>query len=61
VGKFRQEGQPTSDSKALDVDVTLAAQASLFGAAPGEVVIVTTNPKQLARFSNSKHWTEILP
>ncbi len=39
----RREGRPTADPKELDIDVILAAQALSFGAAAGEVTIVTTN------------------
>ena len=56
----RQEGRPTAESKALDIDVLMAAQALSFGAAPTEVVIATTNPKHLAQFITAKHWEEIL-
>jgi predicted nucleic acid-binding protein len=59
--KSRQEGQPTADVKALDVDVILAAQALSFGAPTGDVVIATTNPKHLAPFIEARTWNEILP
>jgi predicted nucleic acid-binding protein len=58
--KSRQAGQPTAHSKALDIDVILAAQALSFGAPPAEVVIATTNPKHLAQFITAKNWFEIL-
>jgi hypothetical protein len=56
----RQAGRPTAESKALDIDVLIAAQALSFGAAPHEVIICTTNPKHLAQFITAKHWDEIL-
>ena len=56
----RQAGRPTAESKALDIDVLIAAQALSFGATPAEVVIATTNPRHLAQFINAKHWEEIL-
>jgi predicted nucleic acid-binding protein len=59
--KVRQQGQPTADSKELDIDVLLAAQALTFEAATGEVVVVTTNAKHLSRFVTAKHWDDILP
>jgi hypothetical protein len=55
----RQAGRPTAESKALDIDVLIAAQALSFGAAASEVVIATTNPRHLAQFINAKHWDEI--
>jgi predicted nucleic acid-binding protein len=55
----RQAGRPTAESKALDIDVLIAAQALSSGAAPSEVVIATTNPRHLAQFINAKHWEEI--
>jgi predicted nucleic acid-binding protein len=57
----RQEGYPTAGTKALDIDVLIAAQALSFRAASSEVVIATTNPKHLARFVSAKLWNEILP
>ena len=59
--KARQEGRPTADSKSLDVDVILAAQALSFGITPSDVVIATTNERHLARFVNAKSWANILP
>jgi hypothetical protein len=59
--KSRQEGQPTADAKALDVDVILAAQVLSFGAPLDEVAIATTNPKHLVPFVTAKIWNEILP
>ncbi len=59
--KARQEGRPTADSKELDVDVILAAQALSFGAPASDVVVATSNAKHLAQFVAAKHWTDILP
>jgi len=56
----RQEGRPTAEPKALDIDVLLAAQALSFGAAPSDIVVATTNPKHLAQFITARHWEEIL-
>jgi hypothetical protein len=56
----RRKGRPTADSRDLDIDVILAAQALSFGAATsGDVAIVTTNPKHLSQFVPAKLWTEI--
>jgi hypothetical protein len=59
--RSRQEGKPTADAKALDVDVILAAQALSFGAPASDVIIVTMNPKHLAQFLTAKDWRSILP
>lgn len=56
--RSRQQGRPTAEPSALDVDVLIAAQALLFEAAP-EVVIATTNPKHLAQFVAARHWNQI--
>lgn len=58
--RSRQEGRPTAEPKALDIDVLIAAQAILFGAS-SEVVIATTNPKHLAQFVAARHWNQIRP
>lgn len=58
--RSRQEGRPTAESKALDIDVIIAAQALSFGAAPSEVIVATTNAKHLTPFVAAKHWCEIL-
>lgn len=56
----RQEGRPSADVKALDIDVIIAAQALSFGAVSSEFVVVTTNPKHLSQFVTAKPWNEIL-
>jgi predicted nucleic acid-binding protein len=43
--RSRQEGQPTADAKALDVDVILGAQALSFGAPASDIIVVTMNAK----------------
>ena len=58
--RARQDGQPTADPKALDIDVIIAAQALSFGPAPQEVTVATTNPKHLAKFVTAKSWQEII-
>lgn len=55
--RSRQEGRPTVDSKALDIDVLIAAQAASFSA---EVAVVTMNPKHLSQFVPAKQWRELL-
>jgi predicted nucleic acid-binding protein len=55
--RSRQEGRPTADGKALDIDILIAAQALSFKA---EVTIVTMNPKHLSQFVSAKHWNEIV-
>jgi predicted nucleic acid-binding protein len=52
--RSRQEGQPTADPKALDIDVIIAAQA-LSLAAASDVTVATTNPKHLAQFIPEKN------
>ena len=56
----RQEGRPTADRKALDVDVIIAAQALSFGAAPSDIIVVTNNANHLSRFVSAKAWSEIV-
>ena len=57
--KCRQEGQPTADAKALDIDVLIAAQILSSEADGSGVVIATTNPKHLSKFVHARHWMEI--
>ena len=57
----RQEGQPTADRKAIDIDAIIAAQALSFAGAAAELVIATTNPRHLALFSAAKHRNDIEP
>ena len=57
--KSRQEGRPTADSRALDIDVLIAAQALSCGALSSEVIIVTTNPRHLSQFVTAKLWKDI--
>jgi len=56
--RARQQGHATADSKALDIDVIIAAQALSFPAA-SEVTVATSNPKHLAQFVPAKNWSEI--
>lgn len=50
----RKVGQPTADSKALDGDVILAAQALEVGG-----IIATENVGHLSRFAEALHWKDI--
>jgi predicted nucleic acid-binding protein len=59
--KARQEGHPTADAKAIDIDVIIAAQVLSFGTPAAAPVVATTNPKHLSQFTAAKHWNEILP
>ncbi len=55
----RQAGIPTADSKALDGDVILAAQAKFCEAAGVVVVVATTNVGHLSRFVDAREWQDI--
>ena len=57
--QVRQAGLPTADSKALDGDVILAAQAIRSQTETIEVIIATTNVAHLARFTIAYDWQEI--
>ncbi|MFM7886620.1 MAG: type II toxin-antitoxin system VapC family toxin [Pseudanabaena sp.] len=57
--QVRQDGKPTADSKALDGDVILAAQALLQAEQGYEVIIATTNVKHISRFVDARLWVDI--
>lgn len=57
----RQQGRPTAQNAALDVDVILAAQALSLGYPPEMVTVATTNRQHLAQFVDARLWTEIEP
>jgi predicted nucleic acid-binding protein len=55
----RQTGQPTADSKALDGDMILSAQARLLYEEETEVIVATTNVAHLSRFITALDWQSI--
>jgi predicted nucleic acid-binding protein len=55
----RNAGVPTADSKALDADVILAAQATNLRSEFYEPVVVTTNLAHLARFVPASEWQSL--
>ena len=62
----RNAGTPTADPKELDCDVLIAAQALDYAAArglaaPGGLVIATTNVGHLGRFLAADLWQDIRP
>ena len=48
---IRKQGNPTENKYSLDGDVILAAQAYQLKAYYEEVIILTTNPKDIAKFN----------
>lgn len=52
----RKRGTPTADTKALDGDVILAAQATLVADEGHEVIIATTNVGHLSQFVDAREW-----
>ena len=52
----RQRGKPTADSKSLDGDVILAAQAALIAEEGNEVIVATTNVAHLSQFIDAREW-----
>jgi predicted nucleic acid-binding protein len=57
--EVRRAGKPTADSKALDGDVILAAQAISATTETTEVIIATTNVAHLSRFTTAYDWQSI--
>lgn len=57
--RARNEGKPTADSKSLDGDVILAAQAVLVASYGHEVIIATSNTKHLSLFADARDWQSI--
>ena len=55
----RNEGIPTADRHALDIDVILAAQVSTSGLDLSNAVVATTNVKHLSRFVRAEEWQRI--
>jgi predicted nucleic acid-binding protein len=55
----RQAGRPTAESKALDIDVLIAAQALSFGVSPAEVVVATTNPRHLGQCLLARTYSDV--
>lgn len=57
--KARQQGIPTADRHALDVDVILAAQVLAHGFQPADFVVATSNVTHLARLVPAEQWSSI--
>lgn len=56
----RQQGRPTAPDLALDADVILAAQAVILATQESDrVVIATTNPGHLTRYTDAEEWSKI--
>jgi predicted nucleic acid-binding protein len=55
----RRAGRPTSDDKALDGDVILAAQAARLGQPDDVLIVATTNVGHLALFIDARLWRNI--
>ena len=55
----RNRGTPTADSRELDCDVLIAAQALSLGVPDGELVVATANVGHFAQFVAAELWTNI--
>jgi hypothetical protein len=55
----RQRGFPTADAKELDGDVIVAVQAMGCPFPSNDVIVATTNPVHLARFTAADLWTNL--
>ena len=56
----RQLGRPTASPEALDVDVILAAQATILAEKGHTVVVATENVGHLVRFVDARPWQEVV-
>ena len=57
----RRAGIPTGDTKRLDIDVILAAQALTLAVPSTDIMGATANVAHLARFVSADLWTNIVP
>ena len=57
--RARNQGLPTADPHALDVDVILAAQVLETGMNPSDFVVATLNVAHLSRFVPAETWYSI--
>lgn len=57
--EVRNRGLPTTDHRALDVDVILAAQVVTTFTAKDAPVVATDNIAHIARFVPAKRWNDI--
>lgn len=57
----RRQGRPTSDDKAIDIDVLLAATAIEVMERGHDVLVATANVAHLSRFVDSATWQQIRP
>lgn len=58
LAEARSKGLPTADNKNIDADIIIVSQVQLLKSEyPDQyIVIVTTNVKQLERFTQAKLW-----
>jgi hypothetical protein len=54
--KVRQQGVPTADPSALDIDVILGAQLLSAGLQPQQFVVATSNVSHLTLFVPAERW-----
>lgn len=59
--KARNMGIPTADSRALDADVVLVAQALSAGLPASDIIVASVNVRHIARFVASDVWANINP
>jgi predicted nucleic acid-binding protein len=57
--KARQQGKPTADPHALDVDVILAAQTLRTNFGQSKPIVATSNVKHLSLFVAAAEWADI--
>lgn len=57
--ELRQQGTPTAEPHALDIDVILAAQTRSLAFQPNEIVVATGNVAHLGRLVRADLWMSI--
>jgi predicted nucleic acid-binding protein len=55
----RQQGRPTADPHALDVDVILSAQLLSAGYDPSNLIVATSNVSHISQFVPAADWQTI--